>query len=537
MLRSCRSWSKVVLLAGALVCSGAWPAPGSADPGSADVLVSTADGAVRQEQAQLPAAPADAGQAADVVVDLDAARQRTWGVGAALTESSAHLLVGLPPAERAAVLRELFAPERGGLSVVRLVIGASDFSLDHVSFADAPGADPDLRSFSIDDDRDDVLPVLREILAIAPDVEIVASPWSAPGWMKDTGNDLYGTLLPEHEATFARYLVRYLEAYRAEGIRIGWLTVQNEPAAAQFTYPSMIMSPEQQIRVVRDHLGPALVRAGLDTHVLVWDHNWCDARPPGSCAGPAPASFPLEVLDGTQGGFPIGGTGFHCYGGDQVVANEALHDRWPDLQLWQTECSGGEWQGSRAEAFESTVLLLARDRNHWSNATLLWNLALDPDNGPHLGGCDTCRGVVTVDPAARTWRAELDLDVLAGFARFAPSGSGALASTATSGLESSATCSPTGRPGVVVWNPGDSRRATIRFGGSGQGIDVAVDLRAGSLTSVAAPEGTPCRLAEPIPLPAPTAPSSTSTTAPPSHPGPAPAAPAHPRPGSATYTG
>jgi glucosylceramidase len=247
--------------------------------------------------------------------------------------------------------------------------------------------------------------------------------------MKDPANILYGSLKPEYEDVYARYLVRYLEAYRDEGIPIGWLTVQNEPAAIQLTYPSMIMSSEQQARLVHDDLGPALGAAGLTTQVLIWDHNWCDAQLPGSCAGPAPPSFPFDVLTRVGATAPIAGTALHCYGGDQATANDALHEAWPDLRIWQSECSGGEWQGSRSDAFAATTQLVMTDRNHWSNATILWNLALDPGHGPHLGGCDTCRGVVTIDPTSDTWTPELERDVLATVSRFGGRGSGVLAAS------------------------------------------------------------------------------------------------------------
>jgi glucosylceramidase len=521
--------------AAVLVALVAVAAPVRAQVPEAQVLTSTADGSVRLASTTAVASPAEASVPADVVVHGDQPRQHLHGVGAALTESSAHLLIGLPASEREAALRALFDPAQGGLSVLRLVIGASDFSLTHRSLAEGPGPDPELRSFSIDDDRDDVLPVLREILAINPGIELVASPWSAPGWMKDTGNYLFGTLRQDHERTFARYLVKYLEAYRSEGIRIGWLTVQNEPAAVQLTYPSMLMSPGQQTRLVRDHLGPELAAAGLDTRVLAWDHNWCDAEPPGGCVGPAPPSFPFEVLEAAGDHSPFGGTGLHCYGGDQVTANEALHQRWPNLQIWQTECSGGEWQGTREQAFASTGALVMRDRNHWSNATLLWNLALDPDHGPHLGGCDTCRGVITIDPTTNTWTPELDHDVLAGFARFAPKGSSALASTtaADTGLEASATCSPSTVPAVTVWNPGDARQARVRFeaGGTDPAVDVDVALPAGSLTTVAAPAGVGCTPADPPPPP-----TTTPTTLPIPAEG-MPAPPAVPVVGTPRFTG
>lgn len=444
-----------------------------------------------------------------VEIDLEAPRQELRGMGAALTESSAHLLAGLPAEERAAIIEELFAPDRGGLSVLRLVIGASDFSLEHRSLADSPEPDPELRTFSIERDQRWVIPVLQEILAIRPDLDIVASPWSAPGWMKDTGDYLVGVLSPEHEAAFADYLVRFVTAYRDEGIDVGWLTLQNEPSSVQTSYPSMVMRPDQQARIIDDHLGPALEDAGLDTQVLLYDHNWCDARPPGPCASEGPTTFPAEVLeqlDRDRG--LVAGTALHCYGGDQVAANEAIHRLAPDREVWLTECSGGEWQSSRADAFAATSRLLVDDVAHWSSATILWNLALDPDGGPHLGGCDECRGVITIDrEEPGGYRREVELDALTVATRFAPKGSRALATSVSpdgSGLASSSdeededddavraagTCSPDRIPAALIWNPGAKRTLAVAFGRT----SVAVEVDARSLTAVQAPEGVRCRV-------------------------------------------
>ncbi|MEB2343126.1 MAG: glycosyl hydrolase [Deltaproteobacteria bacterium] len=495
---ACRLRSRAVASAASLLllASGALAPAAGAEPVLLDVVTSSGDGAQRVEASQRPVEPVAPGGAA-VAIALDRPRQRLRGVGAALTESSAWLIAGLPAAERHALLASLFDPAQAGVSVVRLAIGASDFSLEHRSLAESPVPDPELTTFSIERDRQWVIPVLQEILAIRPDVEIMGSPWSAPGWMKEGGFFLLGSsLVPAFEDAFARYLVRFVEAYGDEGIPVGWLTVQNEPAAFQSTYPSMVMFPDQQARLLREHLGPALAEAGLATRVLIWDHNWCDARFPGTCAGPAPPSFPFEVMAETGRIFPIAGTALHCYGGDQIVANEAIHDAWPDLEIWQTECSAGEWLGTRAQAFQATAHRILNDWNHWANASLLWNFALDPDNGPHLGGCETCWGVVTIDPGDGSWVRELEWDVLAIVSRFGPPGSAVLETSVTpeTGAIATGVCSPEGRPAAIVLNPGPAATLTIAFGD----LHVPVAVGAASLSAVRAPAGVACT---PVPEP------------------------------------
>jgi glucosylceramidase len=525
-----RSVFRAALVA-AMIVGAAASAPvagGASDEVVVDVVSSTEDGAARVAVEQRTVVPGP-GSGPAVQVELTAPRQRIHGVGAALTESSAYLMSGLPAAERRKLLGELFDPARGGHSVLRIPIGASDFVLETVSLAESPVPDPDLTTFTIERDRRWVIPVLREILAINPNIEIVASPWSAPGWMKNTGSYINGVLLEEFENVFADYLVRFLSAYRAEGIAIDWLTVQNEPAAIFLDTPSMVMGSDQQTRVIR-LLGPALVRAGLATRVLSWDHNWCDARPtaspPGSCVGTDPTPFPLEVLEGTGGGHPLAGTGFHCYGGDQARANDLVHDAQPNLQIWLTECSGGEWQ---SDPFGDLARLLITDRNHWSNATILWNLALDPSNGPTTG-CKTCRGVVTIDPATNTWTPEIERDLLATMGWFGAKDSGVLTTTAADGLLATGVCSPEQRPAAIVWNPsGAPVTATVSF----DDLSLPIDLAPRSLTAVRAPEGVDCELAAWPPLPEPATPT-TPTTPPTAVPAAVPAAPvaADPR-----YTG
>ncbi len=469
-----------------------------ASPVELNAVVSTADGTERTSAQNVVATPLDANNPADFTVVTGSPRQYLRGVGAALTDSSAHLIAGLDASTRSHLLHKLFDPDKGGLSVVRIVIGSSDFSRQLTSLDDSTTPDPSLAKFSIAHDRTEIIPVLNEILAINPRVTIIAAPWSAPAWMKDTDNILYGQLEKRYESVYADYLVKFLAAYRAEGITVSRISVQNEPAAIQLTSPSMLMSLDQQIRVTQA-LGPKLAAAGLETRVLVWDHNWCSVVSPGSCGGPAPPQGALDVLQATAGQYPVAGTALHCYGGDQVDANEGLHAQWPNLEIWETECSGGTWQGTRTNAFADSAKRIIRDYGHWATASLLWNLALDPAGGPHTGGCGTCRGVVTVDPAAKTWTPEVDFDVLATVARFAPRGSSALTtSTGDAGpqdVEAVGVCSPTKRPSVIVWNPGAARNVSVRFGSVG----FSVSIDGAALSAIQAPASVTCTGSSPLP--------------------------------------
>ncbi len=214
------------------------------------------------------------------------------GFGYCLTGGSAALLHAMSPAARAALLRELFSPEGAGIGVsyLRLSIGASDLDAAVFSYDDLPAGqtDPELTRFSLAPDRAHLLPVLREILAINPDIKLLASPWSPPVWMKTNGSSKGGSLRPEFYPAYAQYFVKYVQQMRAEGVRIDAVTVQNEPLHPG-NNPSLLMLAEQQADFVKNHLGPAFEAAGLDTKIIIYDHN--ADRP----------DYPLTILQRLRG--------------------------------------------------------------------------------------------------------------------------------------------------------------------------------------------------------------------------------------------
>jgi glucosylceramidase len=336
------------------------------------------------------------------------------------------------------------------------------------TYDDSDTPDPDLTKFSIDHDRAYIIPVLKEILEINPRVTVMASPWSAPAWMKTSDYLTFGSLLPQYESAYANYLVKFLQAYRDEGIAIPFITVANEPEFEPVFYPGMKMTADQQTRLLRDDLAPALAAARLNTKVLVYDHNWNDT------------TFPLQVLSDPGAAAISAGVAFHCYAGSQQAAQDAVHAAIPSSKvIWETECSGGEWQGTRQQAFNDEASLVVNGSEHWSNATLLWNLALDPDNGPHFNGCATCRGMLTIN--GNTWQPEVDRDVLAQIGRWVPVGSVRVKSADTgTGLTSTAYRAKNGRVILLLHNQGAARTAAVTQGRA----RFTVDLPAGSLTTL-----------------------------------------------------
>jgi len=364
-----------------------------------------------------------------IAVDEATGYQEIVGFGAAITDASAWLIQNrLSAAQREALLQELFGPSPGlGLSFTRLTMGASDFSLHQYSYDDMPAGqtDPALAHFSIDSNRAYVLPVVQRALAINPRLKIMASPWSPPGWMKTTGSLIQGTLRPEAYAPLAEYFRRYIDAYRAEGVPIYAITVQNEPHYEPPTYPGMRLEPPARAWFIGQYLGPLFAQSGIGTIILDWDHNWDEYQ------------SPLQVLADTAAPRYVAGVAWHCYGGD-VSAQTLVHDAHPEKDAYFTECSGGEWAPNFADNLKwITQTLIIRATRGWAKGVLLWNLALDENHGPHTGGCGDCRGVVTINSASGAVTRNVEYYALAHASRFVRSGARRIVSTSgIAGLES-----------------------------------------------------------------------------------------------------
>jgi len=434
------------------------PQPPPARGPAAEVWLTTASGAKllsRESDVHFDSAPPPA-TLLRIVVDEGTTYQEIVGFGAAITDASAWLIQNrLAPPQRDALLQELFGRNPGiGLSFTRLTMGASDFSLHQYSYDDMPAGQTDssLAHFSIDSNRAYVLPVVQRALAINPQLKIMASPWSPPGWMKTSGSLIQGTLLPEAYGPFAEYFRRYIEAYRAEGVPIYAITVQNEPHYEPPNYPGMRLEPPARARFVGQYLGPLFARSGIGTLVLDWDHNWDEYQ------------SPLQVLADSAAPRYIAGVAWHCYGGD-VSAQGLVHDAHPDKDAYFTECSGGEWAPNFADNLKWFVrtLIIGATRG-WAKGVLLWNLALDESHGPHTGGCGDCRGVVTIASVSGAVTRNVEYYALGHASRFVRPGARRIASTSSVGdLES-----------VAFRNPDDGSKALIVVNTAAQERTLAV---------------------------------------------------------------
>ncbi len=377
----------------------------------------------------------------NIEIDPDQHYQTIVGFGAAITDASAMLIqTRLPAANRKALLKELFGPPPGlGISLVRVTIGASDFSPTHYSFDDMPAGETDdtLARFSIGSIERTVVPVLRDARSLNPSLRVIASPWSAPGWMKTSGSLLHGTLAPQFYGAFADYLVRYTDAMQSRGVPIFALTLQNEPHFDPLNYPGMLLDAAARARLIGQYLGPALARRGGAPLILEWDHNW--DRP----------QEPLAVLADPIASRYVAGVAWHCYAG-KVGAQTQVHLARPDKDAYLTECSSGTWvTKSEPSLLSMTRQQIIGSTREWARGVIFWNLALDEASGPHLGGCRSCLGLITIDSRTGQVVRNDDYYAIGHASRFVLPGAVRIESTATdAGLSNVAFRNP--RAGTLV---------------------------------------------------------------------------------------
>lgn len=395
-----------------------------------------------------------AGSDPTITVDSTKTYQSIDGFGYCLTGGSAYLIHTLADDQRSALLHELFdtGTTAIGVSYLRISIGASDLSRSVFSYDDLATGETDLtlQHFDLGQDKLNLIPLLKEILAINPDIKILGSPWSAPAWMKTNGSPKGGSLDPQYYQVYADYLVKYIQAMKTNGIHIEAITPQNEPLNPD-NNPSMVMQAADEAAFVARYLGPALKGAGLDTKVIVYDHN-CD-RP----------DYPLAVLADKGANAYVDGVAFHLYAGNIDVLSQ-VHDAFPDKNVYFTEqYTGGPGNFSGDLDWHVKNLIIGATRN-WSRNVLEWNLASDPNYAPHTaGGCSNCMGALTI---GNNIMRNVSYYIIASAAKFVRPGSVRIASNIPGSLQNVAFLRPDGKKVLIVLNDSASpQQFTISFDG------------------------------------------------------------------------
>lgn len=404
-----------------------------------------------------------------IVINDKKTFQSIDGFGYALTGGSAQHIIKMSAPARTALLKELFATNGNhiGVSYIRLSIGASDLNEKVFSYNDLPEGQTDLEQakFDLGPDKADVIPVMKEILAINPKIKIMGSPWSPPLWMKTTYDARGGMLNPEYYAAYAKYFVRYVQEMKKEGIPIDAITVQNEPLHPG-NNPSLLMVAPDQALFVKKFLGPAFAKANMKTKIIVYDHN--ADRP----------DYPISILDDPEAKKYIDGSAFHLYGG-KIEALSDVHNAHPDKNIYFSEQMVVEQPDATTINIINPVtrLIIGATRN-WAKNVLEWNLAADSENKPYTdrGGCSMCQGAVTIN--GDHYSRNLAYFSIAHASKFVRPGSMRVSSNEPDALANVAFKTPNGKYVLIVANTG---KATSAFNISLKGKTYAAALDQGAV--------------------------------------------------------
>ncbi|WP_051865616.1 discoidin domain-containing protein [Streptomyces griseus] len=473
MNRTTRQWRRTALTttvaAAVLATLPALPAatPASATPtsGTASVwLTDPSTGTYLSKQSPVTWKTSAASTSTKTItVDTTRKYQQMTGFGASFTDSSAWLVgTKLTTKQRNALMRDLFSRSDGiGLSFLRQPMGATDFTVNgNYSYDDMPtgGSDPTLANFSIDQDRSYTIPLLKQARKLNPQLTVMATPWSPPGWMK-TGDTMNGgQIKPAAYQQLADYFAKFLKAYKAAGVPVRYVTPQNEPLNNTSAYPSTSLTADQAKTFINDYLAPTLRKQHLSTGILGYDHNW-DVT-----------SYPESLYSDAASAKNVAGTAWHCYAGD-VSAQSVVHNDYPNKPAFQSECSGGSWEGTDAGAtFAGTMDNIINGPRNWAKSIIRWNIALDGSSGPTNNGCQGCRPVVTVSQNADgtySYKPTADYWGLAQASKFVQPGARRVASNSfgKGDLEDVAFTNPDGSTALIAYNSGTAERTfTVSWG-------------------------------------------------------------------------
>jgi glucosylceramidase len=395
-----------------------------------------------------------------IVLNPEQEFQTILGFGAAFTDAACYTFNRLAPSARETLFHELFHPSEMGLNVCRTCIGSSDYSTKAYSY-DEGELDPELQRFSIDQDRQYILPILREARKTNPDIFLFSSPWSPPGWMKAGGSMLGGSMRRRYLSAYAQYFLKFLQSYAQEGVPIQAVTPQNEVDTDQDArMPACIWPQEYEIAFVRDHLGPLLEKQGLSTKIWILDHNY-------NLWGRAVAELDDPVLRKY-----CNGIAWHGYVGTPEMMTKT-HESHPDAEMHWTE--GGpdytspDYQTDWATWGRTFTAIL----RNWCQSLTGWNLALDELGRPNIGPFP-CGGLVTIDSQTREVTRSGQYWAVAHFSRVIRRGARRFDSESQlTGVSHVAFTNPDGTRVLVVTNSGPALSTTVQMGT--RQADVALD--------------------------------------------------------------
>jgi glucosylceramidase len=394
--------------------------------------------------------------------------QEILGFGGAFTDAACYTFNRLSPAAREQLFHEMFHPSEMALSVGRVCVGSSDYSTKLYSF-DEGEADPELTRFSIEHDREYILPILRQARTVNPDLFLFSSPWSPPGWMKFNRSMLGGSMRNHYLGTYADYYLKFLQAYAGEGVPIQALTSQNEVDTDQDgRMPACIWPQEYEIQFVRDHLGPLLETNRVPAKIWILDHNY-------NLWGRAVCTLEdakLRKYSNT--------VAWHGYVGTPEMMNK-VREVYPEVEMHWTE-GGPDYRdpGYLSDWCKWSTTFSGILRN-WCRSITSWNLALDENGRPNIGPF-ACGGVVTVHSQSAEITRSGQFWALAHYSRVVRRGAHRFESgSAAVDLQHIAFENPDGTQVLILTNSGSARRVELKLAS----LTATVPLKANSVTTLA----------------------------------------------------
>ena len=416
----------------------------------------------------------------EITINPEETYQKITGIGGSFTEATAYLLNQLSSENRDEVIEAYFGDSGARYSLTRTHMNSSDFSLGNYSYAKVEG-DTELEHFTVEEDMEDLIPMIKDAMAVSEDgFKIIASPWTAPPWMKDNNAWKGGKLLPKYYDTWALFFKKYIEAYKQQGIDIWGFTVENEPLGNDSNWDSMHYTPEEMNTFVKNHLGPLLDNSKHDVKILGFDQNrdeqlkiWADA-----------------MYDDKEAAQYFDGIAVHWYASTYDYFPEALqyaHNKAPDKHLIQSEATvdaqvpvwqdddwywakeatdwGYDWAPEDQKYLHPKyvpVYRYARDiigtLNNHVDGWIDWNMVLNRQGGPNWAK-NWCVAPVIVDEENDEVYYTPLYYTMAQFSRFIRPGSTRIGfNNPDDNLMVTAAKNPNGTIAVVVFNPTDAKK-------------------------------------------------------------------------------
>jgi glucosylceramidase len=465
------------VMAAALALTGQAPAHAAGEQVNI-WLTSTDDSAGRhvtrglQQQSPISFASGTSGSGQNVTVNENTKYQQFTGGGASFTDTAAWLMNSsgaLSASTRSSVMTKLFDPNSGiGLDFLRNPMGASDLARSDYTFDDMPAGQTDasLSHFSIAHDLADVLPLTKQAEQLNPNLKVLATPWTAPAWMKDNDAMDQGWLQSQYYAAYAQYFVKYIQAYQAQGVHIDYVSAQNEPTCCS-GYPSMQWNGSGLDYFTANDLLPAFHAAGLSTKVLALDWNWSNY-----------ASYGAPTVDdpAVRNDSLFGGIAWHGYDEGAATEQTTVHNQYPNVDAFDTEHSGGTWISDQQSEDMNNIIDYTRN---WGKSVVKWSLAVDQNMGPHNGGCGTCTGLITVHNGD-SQSGQVDYTVeyydMGQLTKFVKPGAYRIDSTANSTLPNVAWQNPDGSKALIAYN-GSTSAQSLHVVWGGESFTYSVPAR------------------------------------------------------------